>query len=1164
MRGFYSSPERRRRDLDSECHASTIRPEVLIVMCFRSLLRRTALVIAVILLVHALASAQESSASPATPAPEGEETAPPPATPPEGEGGGATKPATGLREQTIYVPFEKLDEVFEKKGRGVFLPYEEFLELWRAGQPKSPVPVPDAPPASSVVRTANYEGNVDETLARVTVRYEVESLEDSWVSLPLPLRNVAIESFDPGDSGILLTANSEGHGLLIPRRGKHAVSIVFSTRVRSTPGRRSIAFGVPVVPVSKLQLSIPEHDARVTVAPDATTVTVAPAGESATIASVWLGSASELTIEWTPPAGRAAQEAAVVFANQAIRATLGERILRIRTRIAYEIERGEIDTLTIQGPAGTSLLRVDAKNVREWQENDGLLVVRLHSPVKESFLLDLEYERILTETPDRVTLPLPQIRDVRREAGWLALGHDPSLKLRVVSSVGLSQLDPEEVPEFLRADLRAGYRFLAPPAPLEIEVERVLPRVHSRTVSVVVLGREEDSWLGFVDYQISQAGVFRLELRVPRRWNVAEIGEPGTIEDFQSTTSDPDDTRTVTVNLKTRVLGDFRLPFRFIADGSASQNEVTLVPPRLLGTTQDAGVFAVTAPRSLDLATVERSALRSADVDELFRTGILGRVGSDTGSPLTWSYHENSLESPASVRLRVEPRKSEINVLSQLLVEVTDDRIRYTHFLDHEILYREIESLRFSAPSTLDERLKIESRDIKERRRTPSAVSGRTEWEITLQAPTVGNVFLTITHEEEIRPLAPGEPQRVQVPILRTSGTVASERGFVAVQKGGTLEVRLDGKDVEELDPSQLPDKLRRGKIHAARRFLGDAPTVDLVLTRYDYERLAETVVNALHLTTVLSDRPGRATTRARLLVRNLQRPYLELLLPQGASLIDARIAGKREKPKLRKEGVGYLFPIASAPGEDIPLVLLYQTELAAELGSFGHVEISGPTVLGDVPVQSTKLDLFTSPESIEVRFTGNLVRRARAPVDHRDADGEGFELTVDYLEHHAFDSNAPVVVLGIDYTSLRWFQAALGLSALLVFVLAWIALRWSPSSSLIILAVAIAAPLGLHWLLDSPADELGLAGVAGGALCAFAFALGALHSRYKAWRELRRSLAPLAPDPWLEEAVARPTNPTAPEASESPSTPPSMPESESEHPGDPPAAGSSGSRTRL
>src|SRR5688572_11660684 len=39
-----------------------------------------------------------------------------------------------LREQTIYIPYARLRAMFEKEGRGVFVPYEKFQELWKAAQ----------------------------------------------------------------------------------------------------------------------------------------------------------------------------------------------------------------------------------------------------------------------------------------------------------------------------------------------------------------------------------------------------------------------------------------------------------------------------------------------------------------------------------------------------------------------------------------------------------------------------------------------------------------------------------------------------------------------------------------------------------------------------------------------------------------------------------------------------------------------------------------------------------------------------------------------------------------------------------------------------------------------------------------------------------------------
>ena len=64
-------------------------------------------------------------------------------------------------------------------------------------------------------------------------------------------------------------------------------------------------------------------------------------------------------------------------------------------------------------------------------------------------------------------------------------------------------------------------------------------------VTVVKLGQEEDAWIGWVDYAIAKAGLFRLQLRVPERWNVASIGAPNTVEDYQVSAPDANGERVI-------------------------------------------------------------------------------------------------------------------------------------------------------------------------------------------------------------------------------------------------------------------------------------------------------------------------------------------------------------------------------------------------------------------------------------------------------------------------------------------------------------------------------------------------------------------------------------------------------------------------------------------
>ena len=54
-------------------------------------------------------------------------------TPPVGAASDDSSPPA-LRERTIYIPYSRLRSIFERDGRGVFIPYDQFQELWKAAR----------------------------------------------------------------------------------------------------------------------------------------------------------------------------------------------------------------------------------------------------------------------------------------------------------------------------------------------------------------------------------------------------------------------------------------------------------------------------------------------------------------------------------------------------------------------------------------------------------------------------------------------------------------------------------------------------------------------------------------------------------------------------------------------------------------------------------------------------------------------------------------------------------------------------------------------------------------------------------------------------------------------------------------------------------------------
>ena len=127
----------------------------------------------------------------------------------------AQQAAEIIREQSYYVPYEKIGEVFEKEGRGIFLPYDRFLELWaRAGGTDPDVDA--GPPAAAVIRGGEYVGRVEGDTARLQVRYSVEVLAEGWSSVPLPLRDLAVESVQLSDERVVVDSGPGGYAVYFP------------------------------------------------------------------------------------------------------------------------------------------------------------------------------------------------------------------------------------------------------------------------------------------------------------------------------------------------------------------------------------------------------------------------------------------------------------------------------------------------------------------------------------------------------------------------------------------------------------------------------------------------------------------------------------------------------------------------------------------------------------------------------------------------------------------------------------------------------------------------------------------------------------------------------------------------------------------------------------
>jgi hypothetical protein len=177
-----------------------------------------------------------------------------------------------IHEQTIYIPYDKLRQVFEQEGRGVFLPYGKFQELWRAAQAQWPTPRETALPVEALIQQIDSDATIGDQVVTVRAALRIEVLGKGWGSVPLRLRDAAIRSALIGGQPARITVDPEhGHQLLYHKESdapeQLELTLEYARAFTKTPGQSSVSFEAPQAPINRWRVRVPEPGMAVQIEP---------------------------------------------------------------------------------------------------------------------------------------------------------------------------------------------------------------------------------------------------------------------------------------------------------------------------------------------------------------------------------------------------------------------------------------------------------------------------------------------------------------------------------------------------------------------------------------------------------------------------------------------------------------------------------------------------------------------------------------------------------------------------------------------------------------------------------------------------------------------------------------------------------------------------------
>ncbi|MDR2755403.1 MAG: hypothetical protein LBC20_06820 [Planctomycetaceae bacterium] len=958
-------------------------------------------------------------------------------------------PKIQFPENVIIVPYS-LDKISEgelpdpdkltSQEQSLLVPYHQYttnLELLKKYNEKiqktqdiQNFVVPFTVSVAEYQTTLPVSGN--DILLQGKIRIEV--FTDETVFVPLTLENgVLVQPLLDNKPAILHSKNDRQTVLLVEGNGSHELMFSIRVCVQRQGGWRIATGKLPVAAASKISLILPDESGDLltgnpfdkkkwsfgtNIADTNTTITktynksieISPA-PNGVFHWQWRLAVSEENVDRN------------LEVDSVIRYDIQEGNVWLHWTPTFHISRGKWEMIRLCLPQDYLIAEIKGENVRGWnivQENSEIrtIDVELLKPAEK-----IETLSILLSAPQHFVKPLTNlsfpklsIPDAGIHRGRIDVFHSSVMNLRIQESTGLLPTDQVQQTESksdlefntispLGSSLFRSYRFASENYSLQIKWEQIPQNRTVKYFSVLKVTRQDI----FLETKIvidGQNKPFYTSIQLPEKFVLKNVHVPDGI--FWNKKWSNDEKRLNIIcadgrsqNVEILVTGDYSAAF------SKERNEIESLPIFKTEKMKTDTTIAVLAEPSLDVR---------ADISKDIRTKTPDSVFSWLSLPeqreLVRIVFFLEASSKNDGKLILSERKPEIRCSTITNVRTTAESIEETILLDFDITKAGVRNIEFVLPSWMNN-AQIDVPFLRHKTITPLDTKNA-------DSPVLVRLELHEEVMEQLRVLVRSDRRlqtetdyRVFVPIIRTGQTM---RQYVVMENDRRSP---DEMIVDHLQNLQALNRLQTEWSYLAS-ILGanvteayfatkkespvnnnsdDVANLSFRMKRRETVQLAEAQIGLAETRFTLGNN-GDYRAEQIYCIDNKKEPYLDILLPEDASLWGARILTVTEwQQESMNNNIGLPVKPNMMPAEmaaryhknatesrliRIPLVKTESGDMdfivrliyAGELRKFsGWVRLEIPFIeVLNIPVGESLVQL-NLPENYNYYFTGNLRR---------------------------------------------------------------------------------------------------------------------------------------------------------------------------------------------
>jgi hypothetical protein len=840
--------------------------------------------------------------------------------------------------------------------------------------------------AESVVQEIRVEEKF--ALATAKIRWQAKGNQ----SLPILSEPAVLTGISyPASAFKLAQSMDDGrlvHQLLALKDGAFDIEVQYQLKVATKDGESGIALPTQPGLVNRLTLALADLDVDIN-STSAVSIQRDTAGTNSTAATLVLAPTPKPWIGWKPRSRDVKREKAVFFAElfQLYVPTAGviEGVHQVQIRPA----QGELGELVLDVPAGATVTdvidgtgstrREEASSsnqqsaIRNRQSVISLwrfdpdtrkLRVSLNPPQSRPFTLIVRSQVATGPLPFEQSAGLLSVNGAAGQLGSLAIATGSEVQLDSVTAGTFSAINLEDFPatalQRLRGQvagltLRRAFRYADTTASFSLKASPVEPDVRVETQETLSFGEDRLLLAANVGVSVTRAGIFRVSFVLPAGLDVESIsGAPLS----HWTELRAAEGRIITLHLKGKTEGQQQFSVSLAGPGTKTMTNFAV--PRL--------VFREASKQRGQLVIVPEQGMR---LQVAARDGVTQLDPQKSGIRQKGVLAFRLLQAQWALALDIERVDAWVQVTSLQHFTVNEAQVKAAANLQYQIENTGLKTLRVLVPTNAES---VRFRGDQVADFLPVAgqsTNGLQTWEVKLHRRIIGKFLLQATWQ------APLTEATTNALVRGAEALDANlQRGFVTVQSGGRLQVRVASPPAAlqpaewQSIPRPLQQDITAASANLTFRLVEPSFQLALALERHEATKLLPARVSNVTLSSVISDE-GVMLTQVKLELVPGDKRLLHFTLPNEARFWFAFVNQNGVWPWRERDQI--LIPLEQQSRGDKPATveLFYSSRIGSPGGRRLDLALLGPKF--DLPLENITWQVYLNEKWRLTDWKGTL-----------------------------------------------------------------------------------------------------------------------------------------------------------------------------------------------